>query len=222
MKTVRRWMDDIVSKWQTPAQALNQESTTPKRRPGCGAPIPFSRISFREMAVNVVCGSLLLPILIAVASRPKTGWRTLATGWWIGWSGASQSKAGIVSLDFRAADKSRPTNPAVHREPTPTASGGALRPRLQHPQLSLRDFGPHGFRPQLALHRPPPQPHTKAARLACGPGCVQRQAAKVKISASWFDRESHPGAPRASVHRTQGLLTARGAFFFKSRILRTI
>ena len=53
------------------------------------------------------------------------------------------------------------------------------------------------------MHHPGHQ--RKAARQACGPGCVQRQAAKSKFSLSWFDRESaHPCTPRASVHRTQG------------------
>jgi len=70
-----------------------------------------------------------------------------------------------------------------------------------------------GFAPQVRrrsasrsewVRHPPTLTRTKAARQACGPGCVQRQAAKRKISACSYKRESHPGAPRASVHRTQG------------------
>lgn len=64
MKTMRRWMGGIVSKWRTPPPAPIPETTTPEKCPRCGAPIPFSRISFREMAVSIVCGGLLLSILI--------------------------------------------------------------------------------------------------------------------------------------------------------------
>jgi hypothetical protein len=55
-------MVGIVSKWLTPTQS--QASTTPERCSQCGAPIPRSRITFREMAVNLICGCLLLSILV--------------------------------------------------------------------------------------------------------------------------------------------------------------
>ncbi|MFZ1015436.1 MAG: alpha/beta hydrolase-fold protein [Terracidiphilus sp.] len=44
----------------------------------------------------------------------------------------------------------------------------------------------------------------KAARLACGPGCVQGQAAKEKISVRSIERKSHPRALRVSVHPHSG------------------
>lgn len=36
----------------------------PERCPHCGAPVPFPRTTFRDIALNLVCGSLLLSILI--------------------------------------------------------------------------------------------------------------------------------------------------------------
>lgn len=51
-----------MSRCRTPAP--NQASTTPERCPRCGAPIASPRMSFGEMAVNLICGCLLLSILI--------------------------------------------------------------------------------------------------------------------------------------------------------------
>jgi len=96
--------------------------------------------------------------------------------------------------------------PAAHRAPTPTESHRRARPATPAP--AAPPPSPSCRQTSTAARASSATPtRTKAARLACGPGCVQRQAAKRKISASWFDRESHPGAPRASVHRTQGPLT---------------
>lgn len=55
-------MDGFASRSQTPAP--NQGSTTPDRCSKCGVPITSSRMSLREMAVNLICGCLLLSILI--------------------------------------------------------------------------------------------------------------------------------------------------------------
>ena len=38
----------------------------PKRCPRCGFPIASSRMSLREMALNLICGCMLLSILIPV------------------------------------------------------------------------------------------------------------------------------------------------------------
>ena len=42
-----------------------RESGTHEVCPRCGALIPSSRMSLREMAVSALCGSLLLSILVA-------------------------------------------------------------------------------------------------------------------------------------------------------------
>lgn len=39
-------------------------STTIERCPRCGTPIPFSKLSVREIVLSVVCGSLVVLILI--------------------------------------------------------------------------------------------------------------------------------------------------------------
>ena len=66
METVRTWMGDIVSRWWNRSQVPTQASTTIERCPQCGAPIPSSKLSIREIVVSVVCGSLVLLIFIPV------------------------------------------------------------------------------------------------------------------------------------------------------------
>jgi hypothetical protein len=55
-------MDGIVSRCRIPAP--NRVILTPERCSQCGAPIPSSKMSLREIAVSIVCGCLLLSILI--------------------------------------------------------------------------------------------------------------------------------------------------------------
>ena len=55
-------MDGFASRWRNPVPS--QANTTPERCPNCGAATTSYRRSLREMAVNLLCGCLLLSILI--------------------------------------------------------------------------------------------------------------------------------------------------------------
>ena len=66
MRSIRTWTGGIASKWRMwVSQREVQESRNREICPHCGAQIPSSRLSLREMAMSALCGSLLLSILIA-------------------------------------------------------------------------------------------------------------------------------------------------------------
>jgi len=107
--------------------------------------------------------------------------------------------------------------PAAHRAPTPTESHRRARPATPAPAAPP----PRLWSPRICCAARAASSHTptraKAARQACGPCCVQRQAAKGKISASWIDGESAHRVHLMLRAASQGhVLTVRRFFFRRS------
>jgi len=94
------------------------------------------------------------------------------------------------------ASPSRRMIPGAHHEPTPTRSPRRARPATPAPAAPPpRLWSRRASSAARALSTTATDTRTKAASQACGPGCVQGQAAKRKIAASWFEGKPHPHAP---------------------------
>ncbi len=65
MKTVKTMIDAMASRWRDRVPPREKQGAgTNEICPHCGAQFTPSRISFREMILAAVCGSLLLLILV--------------------------------------------------------------------------------------------------------------------------------------------------------------